>query len=393
MDSPFDNDTIDVETLRRGAALRWGAVPKGVIPLTAAEPDFPVAEPIIAAVQRHLSLGVFGYGTMEGSASLRAAAVSVLAERHGLVCGPERVVVTAGTAAGIWSVVRVACRPGDECIILDPVDLLFGMAVEMAGATAIRCSMTPSDGQIDIDRLRELVTPKTRLIALCNPHNPLGTVATREVLAALAALCIEHDIMLLADEVWSEIVFAPAKHVSIASLGDDIAKRTFTIFGPSKTFGMPGFRIGFVAAPDAAAAESLRRVALALGTAFALSPVAETAAEAAYREGWPWRDAFIEHLCRLRDEAVERLNAMPGIRCRSPQATYVLFPNVSETGMTSAEFTEFALREARVAIVPGTPEWFGPGAAGHVRLSFATSRRILDEALLRLERAIRARKP
>lgn len=384
----FDDDRVDPRRLRRGAPLRWGAVDPDVIPLTAAEIDFPVAGEITRAVQEHVTTGVLGYGSPEGSSTLREAAAEVLRERHRVITGPERMVVTLGTAGGIWSVVRFACGPGDECIVLDPVDLLFAMAVEAAGATVVRCPVDMHSGCIDVARLRALVTPRTRLLCLCNPHNPLGAVATREELSEIAALCVETKILLLADEVWSEIVYPPAVHVSIAGLGPEIAKRTFTVFGPSKTFGIPGFRVGFVAAPDETSARGLQRVALGLGTAFGLSPVAEVAAEAAFRRCWPWRDAFVAHLGRQRDAAVARLNAMPGVRCRLPDATYVLFPDVSGTGMTSAEFTAFALAEARVALVPGTPDWFGPGGAGHVRLAFATSRAILGEALDRLERAL-----
>ena len=387
----FRDESAPTALLRLGAPLRWGSVPEGVIPLTAAEPDFPVADEIARAVREHAASGIFGYGSPEGSASLREAASTTLRERHGVDCSPDRMVVTLGTAGGIGSVVRATCGPGDECIILDPIDLLFAMSVEAAGATVVRCPVDVQSGRIDIASLAGLVNEKTRLLCLCNPQNPLGAVATEAELTAIAALCIERGIKILSDEVWSEIVFPPARHRSIAALGPEIAGRTFTIFGPSKTFGMPGLRVGFVAAPDEASTRALHGVALRLGTAFGLSPVAEAAAEAALRKCWGWRDAFVAHLHQQRDAAVARLNAMPGVRCRVPDATYVLFPDVTGTGMTSAEFAEFALREARVALVPGTVEWFGPGAAGHVRISIATSRGILEEALNRLARALQAR--
>lgn len=391
MAANFNDDRVDPTLLRQGSPLRWGAVDADVIPLTAAEIDFPVADEIVEAVREYGARAVFGYGSTVGSMSLRAAASDVLRERHAVTCAPEQIVVTLGTAGGIWAVVRALCGPGDECIIFDPVDLLFAMAVGSSGATPVRCAMDPRSGSIDIPRLRSLITPKTRLICLCNPHNPLGTVASATELHELAKLLIEHDIALLADEVWSEIVFEPAAHLSIASLGPEIAARTYTIFGPSKTFGIPGFRVGFAAAPTQESADRLRHVALQLGSAFGMSPIAEVAAEAAFRSCWSWRDAFVAHLQQQRDIAVARLNAMPGVECRTPDATYVLFPDVSGTGMTSAEFTAFALNRARVAIVPGTEEWFGPGAAGHVRIAFATSAAILDDALSRLQQALSAR--
>jgi aspartate/methionine/tyrosine aminotransferase len=387
----FGDERVNPEFLRRGAPLRWGAVGPNIIPLTAAELDFPVADEIIEAVREHAASGVFGYGSPEGSPSLRSVASDVLRERHEVKCDPEQIAVTLGTAAGIWAVVRLLCGPGDECVIFDPVDLLFAMAVEASGATLVRCPMDVRSGSIDIPRLRALVNGKTRLICLCNPHNPLGAVASRDELEAIADLALEHDIAILSDEVWSEIVFEPAKHTSVAALGSDIAARTYTLFGPSKTFGIPGFRVGFVGAPNQHAVRALNRVALGLGTAFGLSPIAEVAAETAFRCCWSWRDAFVAHLRKQRDIAAIRLNAMPGVRCRIPDATYVLFPDISATGMTSAEFAAFALNEAQVALVPGTEAWFGPGAEGHVRISFATSGAILEEALSRLLRALIAR--
>ncbi len=384
----FDDAQVRPGLLRRRSPLRWGAQPPGVIPLTAAEPDFPgppvVTDAIIAAVAD----GYFPYASPTECGELQEAFSDVAETRYGIGGHPDRVVPAPGTAAALWGVVHLLCGKGDECIVLDPVDLLFGQAVDAAGARRVYCPMDKSTGSLDPDRLASLITPRTALICLCNPHNPLGTVFTEPTLRAVAETAGARRIPILCDEVWSEIVYPPGKHVSLASLDTANSRRVYTVTGLSKTFALPGLRAGFVIAPTRRAADALRRTFQRLGATYSMTPLAQTGALAALRHGWPWKDAFLEHLQQIRDYSVDRLNAVPGISCGRPEGTYVLFPDVSATGMTSRAMGEFLLARARVAVVPGTPEWFGPAAEGNVRISYATSRAVMEEALQRIARAV-----
>ncbi|MDH2388377.1 aminotransferase class I/II-fold pyridoxal phosphate-dependent enzyme [Streptomyces sp. HNM0663] len=386
--SLFDDSQIQPDLLRRRSHIRWGSYPPDVIPLTAAEADFPGPQAVTDAVMASLADGYFPYASPEGISELREVFSDMAKTRYGISADPDCVVPASGTAAALWGVVHLLCREGDECILLDPVDLLFGQAIDAAGARRVYCPMDKTTGQLDPDRLASLISPRTALICLCNPHNPLGTVFTEETLRAIAETADAHGVPILSDEVWNEIVYPPAAHVSLAGLDAAAGRRIHTVIGLSKTFALPGLRMGFVIAPNAREAADLQLAFQQLGAAYSLTPFAQVGALAALRHGWPWRDAFLEHLHETRDYCVARLNAIPGMSCSRPDGTFVLFPDISSTGLGSQAMAEFLLTEARVAVVAGTTEWFGPGAEGNIRISYATSRGMMKEALDRMERAV-----
>lgn len=385
--SLFDDARVRPDLLRGHSRIRWGAYPPDVIPLTAAEPDFPGPQAVSDAIALSLADGYFPYASPAGLDELRETFSAVAEERYAISVGPDRVVLTPGTASALWGVVHSLCGEGDECILLDPVDLLFGQAIDAAGARRVYCPMDKSTGQLDPDRLASLITPRTALICLCNPHNPLGTVFTEETLRSVAETAAVRGLPVLSDEVWNEIVYPPAVHVSMASLDTVHSQQIYTVTGLSKTFALPGLRMGFVIAPNAREAINLQLTFQRLGAAYSLTPFAQIGALAALRHGWPWRNSFLAHLHETRDYCVERLNAMPGMTCSRPDGTFVLFPDTSATGLDSQAMGEFLLAEARVAVVAGTTEWFGPAAEGNIRISYATSRGVLEEAFNRMERA------
>lgn len=386
----FSDDEVDFARLReRGHGLRWATVPAGVIPLTAAEPDFPVALPIREAVKQYLDGGLLGYAPPEGLPELRQAAASMLVQRRGLRASPADIFVTDGVASGMHLVARLALSPGDEAIIFDPVDFLFKAAVDSAGGCVQRCRVDPASGVIELDALSELLSPRTRLLAVCNPHNPVGRVLTRAELWHLGNFAVEHDLWILADEVWSDIVYAPHQHISIATLSPAIAARTFTLMGTSKSFGLSGARVGFIHAPTPELADKLAELAGAKTTAYGVSTLAQAAAVAAFSGGYPWVESFVAHLARMRALIVDRLNQMEGVSCRAPEGTYVVFPNIRSFGMSSEVLTRYLLDKAQVAVVPGSARWFGPGAADHIRICFSTSEGVLTKALDRIEQALR----
>ena len=383
-DPLFADAAVDLVALReRAYNHRWAVQRAGVIPLTAADPDFPVCDEILAAVARHLAVGYVPYGPPEGLPELRAVAVAALRERHGLPCTPDTLLPTDGAASALFLAARFALgRAGDEAIVPDPADFLLERSVVAAGGVVRR--WPTAGGRYDSERLEALVTPRTRLISLCNPHNPLGRVLRREELEAIAEVALRHDLWIVSDEVWSDIVYAPHAHVSMAALGPEVAARTLTVFGFSKSYGLAGMRLGLLAAPGAPARRRLMDLAHAGDTAFGASTISQVAGAAAYALGDAWLERFVAHLRRRRDQALQRLAAIPGVRCAMPEGTFVAFPDVSRLGIGHDQLARHLCERHDVAVVPGSPAFFGPGAAGHLRLSFATSRGILGEGLDRI---------
>ncbi len=381
----FSDSAVDLDLLRQRAFnLRWATLPADVIPLTAADPDFAVAPEIRTALQAYAGGGVLSYGPAEGLASFRETVARTLAERRGIECSAAQILPVSGAAHGMFVVAQHVLRPGDEAIIFDPVDFLFKKSVESAGGVAVLCPVDAASRTFDIDRMRRLITPRTRLIGVCNPHNPLGRVLTRAELEAIGQLAIEHDLLIMADEIWSDIIFAPHRHISMAALGPEIAQRTLTVFGFSKTFGLAGLRVGYVVAPSATICEALLETSQMRTTAYGVAPLSQVAAAAAYTSCWYWADGFIAHLTRMRDIAVAALNAVEGVWCHEPEGTYLLFPNITATGLSSQAVCDYLLEHHKVAVVPGAAQWFGPGAEGHIRICFATSEQILRSGLERI---------
>jgi len=385
----FSDDSVNLQLLRKRAKNRWGALPRDVIPLTAADPDFPVAPEIRAAISERALEGVFSYGESQGDGDFREVIAKTVRDRKKTPCSPDDVMVTNGVAQAMMLVAKHACGLGDEAILFDPVDFLFGRAVDEAGGKKVYSRVDKERGEFDVDGLNELVTGKTRMLCICNPHNPLGRVLTEAELRGIAEIAVDNDMVIMSDEIWSDIVYDGREHVSTASLGPEIAERTVSLYGFSKTFAMAGLSLGYLVATNHEILEGLKKIAP--GYFYPVNGVSQAAGKAAYAEAWYWAEAFLEHLQEVRDIAHERLSSVLGVECLKPEGTYALFPDVSSFGMTSEEMTGYLLEEARIAVVPGHGKgfsYFGPGGEGHVRIVFSTSKGVIGEALDRIETAL-----
>jgi len=393
-DPLFADECVDLDVLRQRAHnLRWAEVAADVIPLTAADSDFPVATSIRAAMSDYLGSGYLSYGTDRGLPIFRATVAETLCRRREIPCRADAVFATNSAASAMFLVATAVLDPGDEVLIADPVDFLFERSVVAAGAVVRRFPIL-SEGELRFDprAIEAQIGPRTRMLSICNPHNPLGHVWTRAELEALGELALRHDLVILSDEVWSDIVYRPGAMISTASLSPEIAARTYTVYGFSKGYGLAGLRLGVVLCPSADAALRLAEVSHANETAYGVSTLSQIAGVAALERAGAWQRRFVNHLERNRDLAVARLNAMPGVSCEQPEGTFVVFPAIEGLGgeVDESVIAERIHRQARVAVVPGSPRFFGPGAAGHLRLSLATSRGLLVEALDRLDRWFRA---
>ena len=391
-DPLFADQRVDMDLLRQRAFnFRWATLPEDVIALTAADSDFPVATEIQQALTDYISGGYLSYGPAAGLPDFRETCAERMRTRQGIPCSAAQILATNSAASALYLAVRCALEPGQEAIIADPVDFLLARSVAAAGGSLRRMPVRIDDDDLDLDAVESLITPgRTRLLSICNPHNPLGKVWSRKRLEGLAEIALRHDLWLISDEVWGDIVYPPHTLTSLASLGPDVAARTFTVTGFSKNYALAGLRLGLLVCPSEVQHQRAVSLSHADETAYGVSTLSQVAGMAAYQRCDGWLERFVAHLNGQRDYALARLRAMPGVRCHEPQGTFVLFPDLSSYGKTSAELVDYLRTEHRVALVPGSPRFFGPGASGHLRISYATSRGILAEGLDRLEAGLAA---
>jgi aspartate/methionine/tyrosine aminotransferase len=316
-------DTIDREFLQTRAALKWGPWDRDVISLSVADIDFPVALEIKEAVIRAVNEDRTPYSAYGGDPDVLEAVCEKLNRVNRIAAAPDDVHMIPGTMFAIFLVCYYFLKPGDEALISPaPVYPPFIHNVRNAGAVPVFNPLDFQNGAgLDLDDLKARITPRTRLLMVCNPHNPTGRVLSLEELEGIARLAHEHDLLIFADELYEDMVFE-GEHISLASLSEELYERTITVFGFSKAFGMPGYRIAYITTRCKHKKELKRRIHDMIVHADTL---AQAAAKAALSEGKTWLCTFMTHLKEMRDFGVERLSTMQGLWCPVPQATPFCF--------------------------------------------------------------------
>ncbi len=382
----FRNSDVDREVLKKRAFnMRWAEVDDGVIPLTAADSDFPVAPEISKALIEYIGKGYFSYVPNRGLREFRES-ISHALEKKSEFVDPNHILPIDSAARGMDVIAKTILQPGDEAIVFDPVDFLFKTTMERAGAKIVLFPMQiKENGDIDFSTLEQYITPKTKMLGLCNPHNPLGKTYPIADLDYILSLSENYGFYIMNDEIWSDIVYTDGTFTSIVSLGAKRNRRTISVYGFSKSYGIAGLRAGCIYCQDD---ELFERVALASSvdkTIGGISSLSQIAGMTCLNECSYWLEEFVAHLQRNRDYAVSRLNAIPGVICNVPKATFVVFPDITGTGKTAEQIVAYLRENKKVSIVPGGARFFGPGSVGHVRICLATSEEILNEALNRIE--------
>ena len=385
----FDNKQIKLDVLKKRAYnYRWAEVDEGVIPLTAADPDYPVAPEIREAMIDYIKDGYFSYTPKLGYPEFSESISRGLKARKGEEIRPEMILPIDSAARGMYVIAESVLKPGDEMIVFDPVDYLFRESCLAAGGKPVFFPAKLKDGYIDLSDLESYITPKTRMIGLCNPHNPYGVLYRPEDLEHIMSLCEKYDLYIMNDEIWSDIVFPEEPYRSIYSLGNDRCRRVMSVFGFSKSFGLAGLRIGCVYTTNEELFEKIVENSDMMSTAGGISSISQIAGQACMDKAYYWVDEFLVHLKGNRDYAVERLNQMPLVKAYKPHATYLLYVDIRAFGMLSEEFVEYMKKNVKLAVVSGGEKFFGKGSEGYIRICFATSREILEEGLNRLEKGI-----
>ncbi len=382
----FTNENIKFDVLRQRAYnMRWAEQETDVIPLTAADHDFPCAPEVVQALQDYIKEGYFTYTPHRGFPSFKQAIAKAMKERKNEDVDPDFVLPIDSAARGMKVIADAVLQPGDEVIVFDPVDFLFRTSMESAGAKVILFPTNLQSDCVSLDGLEDYITPKTKMLGFCNPHNPMGMLYKKEDLDYLLRLSEKYGFYIMNDEIWSDMIYPECEFTSLLHFGAERNARTLTVYGFSKTFGLAGLRIGCVYTMNQEMYDRVVKASLVDTTIGGMDALSQVAGETALKYAFPRVDAFRAQIAENRDYALARIEKMPGIQCHKPQATFVLFPDISGTGWDPVELVDVLKEKYRVALVPGGARFFGPGSEGHIRICLSTSHEVLEEGLNRLE--------
>jgi len=352
----------------------------GVASLAVGEPDFPTPPHIVEAGQRALRDGFTRYSPNAGYLHLREAIAEKLARRNGIRADPEReVFVTVGGMEALMLTLLTGIDPGDEVIITDPSYTNYAGQITLAGGVPVYVPTDPDRGYLpEPAAIEAAITARTRALLINSPSNPTGAMYPPDLVGAIADLACRHDLLLISDEVYEALTYGDVPHVSPAAL-DGLRERTVSIYSFSKTYAMTGWRVGYLAGP----APMLKAMAtLQEQVASCVNASAQQAALAAITGSQECVERMLAAYDRRRRFVVDRLNAIPGVRCPMPDGAFYVFPDVRALAMDTVALADRLLSDHKVVVSPG--EAFGPRSGGFLRLSYASSDQMLAEGLTRL---------
>jgi cystathionine beta-lyase len=369
---------------RNTDSIKWGYYHEDVIPLWVADMDFRSAEPIIQALRRRVDHGVFGYS--RSPQALRLAIQERLQRLYRWGVKEEEILLLPGIVSALNIAIQAYAGIGDAILAQPPVYFHFLRDPVHHGRTLIDPPLARKGDsyEIDLEQFEKSITNRTRVFILCNPHNPVGRVFSREELQRISEICLRHQLIICSDEIHCDLVYSESCHIPIAALGPEVAERTVTLMAPSKTFNVAGLECGFAIIRN----RELRR--RWQDTSYAIIPgvniMGHVAALAALGEGQEWLDQIMGYLQGNRDFLAGYLREqMPAIGMCRMEATYLAWLDCNSAGILGNP-AEFFLKEARVGLNNG-PD-FGKGGEGFVRLNFACPRKTLSGALDRMAAAM-----
>jgi aspartate aminotransferase len=364
-----------------------------VVSFGAGEPDFDTPAHIKQAAVEALNQGYTKYTPSAGSVELKEAIVAKLARDNGLQYKPAQVIVSCGAKHSLYNVMQALLDPGDEVIIPAPYWVTYPEQVRLAEGKSVIVETSPdNDFMPTAESVRAAITPRTKALILNSPSNPTGGVAGRQLVADLAGLAVEHNFLIISDEIYEKLLYDGRRHTSPGALSEAAYQHVVTINGVSKAYSMTGWRIGYAAAADTELISAMGR--LQDQSTSNPTSIAQKAAVAALNGSQSTVEEMRYAFEERRDLIVEKLNAVPGFTCRTPGGAFYAFADVSgalgkrhgaKVIADGDALTAYLLDEARVAVVPGS----GFGAGSYIRLSYATSKENILKGLERIDAAIR----
>ncbi len=362
-----------------------------VIDFAAGEPDFDTPDPVKAAAEAAIRTGFTKYTANSGIDELKQAIVKKLEADHGLRYEKSQVLVSCGAKHTLYNLAEALFESGDEVLIPAPFWVSYQDQVLLNDATPVLVHTREADGYaVTADMLKAHLTPRTKAVIVNSPCNPTGAMYDRASLEGIARIALAHDLAIISDEIYEQITYDGVRHVSIASLGPEVAARTVIVNGVSKAYAMTGWRIGYAAGPQDVITAMANIQSQSTSNPCSIS---QKAAVAALNGGDAFPRQMVQEFDRRRRVMVERLNKIRGVTCRMPTGAFYAFPNIAglfgrkhATGAiaSASDLATYLLQEAKVTVVPGEPF----GSASHIRLSYATSLEAITRGLDRIESAV-----
>ena len=354
-----------------------------VVNLGIGQPDFDTPEFIRDAAKQALDDGYTRYPPAKGFVDLRRAIARKLKQENNIMADPDTdIYVAVGAMQVIFNTCLHLLNKGDEVIVIDPGYDYYSQ-IRLFGGVPVPVSARESNlFKVDPDDIKAAITDKTKLMIINTPSNPTGAILDETILQTIAQLAVEHDLLVLSDEPYEHILFDGHQHVSIGSF-DGMAERTISAFTLSKSYAMTGWRVGYTVAPPAVIDEMEKLMEHMVS---GVTAVAQRAALAAIEAPQDCVRDMVAIYDKWRRIVHEGLNAIDGIKCLKPEATFYAFPNISSFGLSSWGFAEYLVKEHKVAVVPGSI--FGKAGEGYVRLSFAASIEQLKAGIARIRHGV-----
>jgi len=355
------------------------AAGEDVVGFGAGEPDFDTPQHIKDACAKALADGFTKYTPAAGIPELRQAIADKHKRENGLTYKSSQIIVSCGGKHSCYNVILATCQEGDEVIIPAPYWLSYPEMVKLAGAKPVILETTDkTEFKVTPEQLRAAITPRTRLFVLNSPSNPTGSVYTPDEIKALGDICVEKGVLIMSDEIYEHLLYDGATVKSVASFSQAHYDHTIIVHGFAKALSMTGWRLGWCAAPEpiAKAIDAVQSHSTSNPTSFA-----QKGAVAALNGPQDHLPKWLAEFAKRRTFAWEKLNSIPGITCVNAKGAFYLFPNISKTGLKSADFCAKLLEQEKVAAVPG----IAFGADDYIRLSYATSMANIEKGLARIE--------
>jgi cystathionine beta-lyase len=377
---------LNVDSLRQRRGEKWTQYPPDVLPCWVADMDFEIAQPIKDAIQQRIDRSDCGYPVAAQATGLPEIFCERVAERHQWTVTPDQVDLFNDVVQAIYFGLLALADEGEGVVIQTPIYPPFIAATTETKRRLVLCPLanTVAGYEIDFAQMRASIDENTSVLLLCNPHNPSGRCYTRAELEALAEIVVANDMTIISDEIHADLVFAPNKHIPIASLSPEVAARTVTLMSASKAFNIAGICMAFAVFGSAEMRKKFTQVPRHLRGG--VSALSVAAVSAAFTAGQPWLDKTLAYLKTNRDFLAAHASAnWPQVTHHRAQATYLAWFDFSNYDLPPSPY-KFFLEHAKVALSDGAR--FGETGAGFTRLNYATSRPILQEALSRIDRSL-----